>query len=232
MLQSVGHLVVAVVLAALAALALRVWLRARRSYTTIVVLVSGGLVYDNAVLGVGRWLGHGSVLEALSLPRFVLHALTTPLLIIVGFGALRAFGVRWARDRAAHAAACVVATALVAWGVVTDIVLLDLEEQSDAGVVSYGNAAGSVPVPAIATIVALIAAGVALWHVAGWRWLALGATAMLVASGLGSISGLLTNLGELSLIGSLVATEREAARRSASARPTARRESPARAGSR
>lgn len=213
MLSSIGHLAVAVVLGVLTVLAIRTWEESRRPYTAIVALVGAGLVYDNAVLGIGRWLGHGSVLEALSVPRFALHAFSTPLLVIVGYGALRSFGVRWAQRRATHAVACAVASALVVWGVIADLALLELDEQSDAGVVSYGNGAAGAPVPAIATIVALIVAGALLWRRGGWPWLALGATVMLVASGLGGVSGLLTNVGELSLVGALVATEREAVRR-------------------
>lgn len=210
MVQSIIHLAVAAVLGVLAIAAWRSWARFGRSYTLIVILVAVGLTYDNAILGLGRWIGHGPALEALSLPRFVLHALSTPLLVIVGFGAARAAGIRWAQQRGPHVAACLVATALVAWGVVTDIVLLELEEQSDGGIVSYGNALGAVPVPAIATIVGLIGFGVVIWRTNGWVWTALGAAVMFVASGLGSISGLLTNVGELALIVSLVATERAA----------------------
>lgn len=225
MIASILHLLVAAVLAGLTVVAARTWARHHRSYTLIVVVVAAGLTYDNAILGLGRWIEHGSTLEALSLPRFVWHALTTPLLIIAGFGAARAFGWAWARNRTAHAAACTLATALVGWGVVTDVVRLDMERQSDGGIVSYGNAAAGLPVPAIATIVVLIAFGAAVWRAAGWPWLAAGAAVMFVASGLGAISGLLTNVGELALISSLVATERRvtATSRSADRHPAARR---------
>ncbi len=217
MIASILHLAVAVVLAGLTAVAARMWTRHHRSYTLLVVAVAAGLTYDNTVLGLGRWLGHGSTLEALSLPRFVWHALATPLLVIVGFGAARAFGAGWARGRAAHAAACTLATTLVGWGVVTDVVRLETETQADGGIVSYGNAAAGLPVPAIATIVVLIAFGAAVWRTASWPWLAAGAALMFVASGLGSVSGLITNVGELALISSLVATEHRITTTSASA---------------
>ncbi|QGG95960.1 hypothetical protein [Actinomarinicola tropica] len=212
MVTSVLHLVVAVVLAGLTAYGLVVWRRHRRSYTLIVVAVGLGLVYDNAVLGIGRWLGHGSTLEALSYPRFWIHALITPLLIIVGVGAARTLAGGWARSRIGHAAVCLVATGLVVWGVVIDIVGLELDQQSEAGLLSYGNAAASAPVPAIATIVILLGFGAWVWRAAGWPWLAVAAGVMFIASGLGAISGLLTNVGELSLIAGLVATEERAGR--------------------
>lgn len=124
MLQSLLHLAVAVVIAGLTAVAIGLWARHRRSYTLIVVAVGLGLTYDNAVLGLGRWIGHGELLEALSWPRFLIHALITPLLIIVGVGAARGMRLGWAQRRSVHAAFCVGATALVAWGLVTDVVRL------------------------------------------------------------------------------------------------------------
>ena len=40
----------------------------------------------------------------------------------------------------------------------------------------------SIPVPAVLTIVALIAIGIALWRAAAWPWLAVGAVIMFVAA--------------------------------------------------
>ena len=213
MLTSLVHLLVAALLAALCVGAVGTWRRDHRTYTLLVVVVLGGLVYDNLVLGLGRWLGEGSLLEAASWPRFVVHALATPLLVIVGFGAARSFGLRWAARRDLHAAACGLATVLIVWGLATEVVGLDLRAEWEGGVLSYGAADPSAPVPAIATILALLAVGVALWRTCSWPWLAVGAGVMFVASGLGGVAPLLTNVGELALAASLVATEREAGRR-------------------
>lgn len=222
MVTSVLHLAVAVTLAGLTAYGWTVWRRHHRSYTLIVVAVGLGLVYDNAILGIGRWFEHGSTLEVLSYPRFWIHALITPLLIIVGVGAARTLAGGWARNRMAHAAVCLVATGLVAWGVMVEILRLELEEQTEAGLSSYGNANAGAPVPAIATILILLAFGAWVWKAAGWPWLAVAAGVMLVGSGLGAISGLLTNIGELTLIAGLVATEEHAGRHQASVRTAAR----------
>jgi hypothetical protein len=213
MFASVVHLLVTAVLGVLCAAAVASWRQHHRTYSLIVSVVIAGLVYDNAVLGLGRWLGEGSLLEGLSWPRFLVHALVTPLLIIVGFGAARSFGLGWAQRRDLHAAACSLATLLVGWGLLSEVFGLALEPQRDAGVLSYGAASTSAPVPAIATILVLVAVGAALWKVAGWPWLAVGALVMFVASGLGGVSPLLTNVGELALAASLVATERQAGRR-------------------
>ena len=213
MLASLVHLVVAALLAALCVKVVQAWRRDRRTYSLLVTVVIAGLVYDNLVLGAGRWVGEGALLEALSWPRFVVHALATPLLVIVGFGAARSFGLRWAARRDLHAAACSVAVVLLLWGLVTEVVGLDLRPEWAGGVLSYGAATSATPVPAIATILVLLAFGAMLWRTCGWPWLALGAAVMFAASGLGGVSPLLTNVGELALAAALVATEREAGRR-------------------
>lgn len=213
MIASLVHLVVAALLATLCVKVVTAWRRDHRSYSLLVAAVLAGLVYDNVVLGLGRWLGEGGLLEGLTWPRFVVHALATPLLVIVGFGAARSFGLRWAGRRDLHAVACSLATLLVVWGLVTEVVGLDLRAEWDGGVLGYGAATSSVPVPAIATILALLGVGAVLWRTCGWPWLAIGAGAMFVASGLGGVSPLLTNVGELALAAALVATEWEAGRR-------------------
>lgn len=40
-------------------------------------------MYDNLIVGYGRFIGDGPVLKALSQPRFFLHEVTLPPLILV-----------------------------------------------------------------------------------------------------------------------------------------------------
>lgn len=42
-----------------------------------------GLVYDNLIVGYGRFIGDGQLLKALSQPRFFLHEVALPLMILV-----------------------------------------------------------------------------------------------------------------------------------------------------
>ena len=42
-----------------------------------------GLVYDNLIVGYGRFIGEGPLLKKLSQPRFFLHEVTLPLLVLV-----------------------------------------------------------------------------------------------------------------------------------------------------
>ncbi len=49
------------------------------------ILIILGLIYDNAIISVGASIGAGSYLKSLSMPRFILHDLLTPTLLLNGF---------------------------------------------------------------------------------------------------------------------------------------------------
>ena len=65
---------------------LRLFLQHRYPATVPLLIVLFGLVYDNAVLAGGAWIGHGELLERLSVPRFFMHAFGTPLLMLSAIG--------------------------------------------------------------------------------------------------------------------------------------------------
>jgi uncharacterized protein (TIGR03382 family) len=172
------------------AVRLRAWL---------VVVVAAALVYDNAVIAVGRLVGEGEVLEGLNAGRYVGHALFTPLLVVVGAG----LADRWRRSLTGLAAV------LVALGVWTDIVRLRLVPERYADTLRYvnDNAAGP-PVPAVVAMLVLIGVGVVLWRRDAWPWLFAGAAVMFAAAGAGFAVPWLGNLGELVLLTAVTLTLR------------------------
>ena len=91
-----------------------------------------GLVYDNLMLGLGSLAGESAVMEALSVPRYLMHALFTPLLII--FAALSADRLDVPGYRSRERLTLWGAVAFVAiWiGLISDLVNLHLEPR-DAG---------------------------------------------------------------------------------------------------
>src|SRR5690606_28544598 len=132
--------------------------RADRSwYLALVALVTVGLVYDNGIIAVGRLIGEGPLLQALNHPRFVIHALVTPTLVIVGVGLARRCGAAWARRRWVHAVFCLVATALIGYGIATEVVGLQLVVERDGDALRYSAAESAPPIPSIITILVLIA---------------------------------------------------------------------------
>lgn len=210
---------VSVIFAVLALAVLGVGAAAARLRAWLVVVVTAALVYDNAVIALGRALGEGEPLRALNTGRFAAHALLTPLLVLVAALLVRA-------GRALLAGAAVLAAVLVVLGVYADVVRLRLAPERYADTLRYVNdAAAGPPVPAVVAILVLIAVGVVLWRRDGWPWLSAGAVAMFAAAAAGFAVPWLGNLGELVLLTTVVLTVRHAA--AAGAAPAPARPAPA-----
>lgn len=170
------------------------------------LLVTAGLVYDNAMLAFGESLGFGQQLEQLSVPRYFLHAISTPLLILTALGFIQRTGAQWSTAKTTMVLVVLLVISLVVFGIWTDMVTLRLEAQQEEGLVSYGNAS-TIPVAPIATIVALIAAGLVVWRRGGGVALLLGALLEFAAAAMGGALVFAGNLGELALLAGLVWTD-------------------------
>lgn len=177
-------------------------------YTLLLALVIFGMFYENAIVGLGVWIGQGPLLQGLNAGRYLIHVFLTPLLVIVAFGLARKAGVAWAHSRRAHAVACLLAVLLIALGVYLDLFQLALTPAMEMGILRYANTGGmpGPPIPAILTILVIIAAGFNIWRKTGWIWLLLGSAAMFLAAGAGASLLLLGNSGEILLMLSLITT--------------------------
>ena len=217
-MMSIYFLLYALAHIALFGWALRLFLQHRHPATVPLLIVLFGLIYDNAVLAGGAWIGHGEVLERLSVPRFFMHAFGTPLLMLSALGLVRRSGADWARRGVVAGGLVALTLAMIAVGVEADLLRLDLVAKEPAGVVSYGNAStAGPPIAPVATIVVLIAAGMVVWRRNGGLWLLAGAVAQLVAAAIGDTIVIAGNLGELALLAGLIVTD---ARLSNSLEPT------------
>ena len=56
------------------------------------LLVLAALVFDNLIIGIGKFIGDGPLLEGLNLARFWIHAFVTPVLAAWALHALRRAG--------------------------------------------------------------------------------------------------------------------------------------------
>lgn len=193
---------------ALFAWALRLFLSYRHPATVPLLIVTFGLVYDNMLLGAGAGIGHGEMLETLSVPRFFMHAFGTPLLMLTALGLVRRSDAPWSRSTILAAGIALLTLAMIAVGVEVDLLRLDLAPKAPAGVVSYGNAAShGPPVAPIVTILVLIAAGMVVWRRGAGPWLLLGALIQFAAAAIGDSIVIAGNLGELALLAGLVITD-------------------------
>lgn len=202
----------------------------------LLVPVLIGLVYDNAMLAFGTYLGEGRVLEWMSAPRYVLHGLCTPLLVI--FAALCAdrLDVPGYRDRGRLTLWGAVAFLAMLLGLVGDLVELDLNPVMNDGVLSYKNATSGPPIAEILTVVALLIIGGTMQRYARWPWIFVGAAQMFVLAAFFLENGQLQNVGEIVLLSCCLATgalcvQRVRAERDARRTRALKREVPASASS-
>ena len=88
-----------------------------------------------------------------------------------------------------------------------DLEALELTPATDGDALRYANAAAAgPPVPALGTVLILIAIGMTTWRQVRSLWLLLGSVTMLVTAAAGMSVLWLGNFGELVLYASIVAT--------------------------
>ena len=202
---------------ALAYLALLIWgvaLASRDRWWTpanLPLLVVAALVYDNLMLGTGRFIGEGPLLEGLNYARFVIHAAITPVLVAWALHTLRRAGFGWAHARWYQVVSIGAALALTVLEFFLEVRGLSLAPQEEYGVLSYGNVEPASGPPLMVLIVAfvLLVCGAMVWKRQGWPWLFVGALVMTIGSAvqLPVDSGAVTNAFELALLISILATK-------------------------
>ena len=161
---------------AIAALALlvAVFLRflARRSLGRLALcLVLFGLFWDNLILALGNPIGSGPLLLALSLPRFYLHQLFLPWIILTAIEHAARGGATWAEGRRALVWGLVASLALMVTGIMTRLVGLQLEPAVMDGVQRY--VATTSKGPPLVSILGIGFLGLASFlgpRKRGWHW--------------------------------------------------------------
>ena len=184
--------------------------RGRVSLADIPLLVILGLIYDNTLIASGRFIGEGPLLETLSLGRYWVHALVTPLLVVWAWHACRRSGARWAATRTAATAAAILAAALVVLEYVTVIAPLQLQPSVEYGVLTYSSAdtPSGPPLMVLFVTAALLTAAITVW-VKQRIWVLTGGTALMIIGSAVPIpveSAAVTNIFELILLTSILWT--------------------------
>lgn len=203
----------------------KLWAETGRPVALLIVLVGGTLLfYDNFRIGIGRFIGQGDLLYAMSVPAFAWHWALLPLLVIAAGSIARLAGLPWARSRLVMGAFCVIAVGLSAMDIpkifamelhaaclddtvryTTSVKESQLCSPTDT-VVPSGAEAANV---AIITNVFVLAVGIALWIQRRWAWMAVGAGLMFVAAGAFATSRYslpISNLGEICITLGLITT--------------------------
>ncbi|MFZ1771775.1 MAG: hypothetical protein WAU00_21365 [Caldilinea sp.] len=153
---------------------LRLWLAASRLSTALLLAVTFGVFYDNLILALGNVIGASALLWGLSLPRFLLHQLLLPWLILAMVDLARQAGHPWTQSRVAWWGGVLASALVMLAGAATRLAGLTLEPAVLDGVMRY--VAVGVSGPPIVSIVSVGfagIAGIAFWRHDAWPWITL-----------------------------------------------------------
>jgi hypothetical protein len=206
---------------------LREWQHRRQPVLGLLAFLILALPYDTALVGAGRFIGTGDLLETLSGPRFMLFALSVPLILIVLASLARLAGFAWAQPRWFVGGVCLLATAFIAyswreilffpelqpacWADTLRYVPSTLPSQICPGIAPSPAVTGALPLSALLALPGMVILGAALWWKRQWPWLFVYALAGIVLLGLpparvGPIPGFVGDA--LNLVGLVLAARR------------------------
>lgn len=177
-----------------------------------------GLVYDNLIVGLGRFIGPGELLKAISWPRFWIHWLFGAWLIIACGAILRLAGFAWAQHRGVMVAFCALTSALMVldlpyfWTTdlhpVCEFDLVRYSVQVPAELVCFPGQAAvpglGPPIAAVITCLVVIATGVVVMIRRRFPWLFAGGLLMLLSAMPPLSTYKLDNFGEILIAGGCI----------------------------
>ncbi|SEN48472.1 hypothetical protein [Lihuaxuella thermophila] len=178
-----------------------------------VLFIIVGLIYNNLILSVGRWIGVGDVLEVLSMFRYLLHVLLTPTLVFVALDILRRIHVEWSEYLSTRIVYNLYTFSLTVVGVYSEILWINLEPTEINGVLAYIPADSNIhfSYSTFLTLIPLLISGIVVWKRLRWPILIFGVL-MALAGGVLTLASESMSLGsafELILMWSLVVTEQK-----------------------
>lgn len=221
-----SFLILGLALANLALLAwtLACWWQHRHPVLLVLAFLVMILPFDAAVVGVGRWLGEGALLEVLNGVRFRLLGLSLPVLLVVAMVVARLGALRWAQGTWLVPASVMLGAVFILLDWQDIFRTPDLHPACWQDVLRYlpsvpadqacrpgqGGVELAVRLPpaAFLALPALVLTGIHLWWKRRWPWLFWGGVALFVlpglaAAGAGPLPGF---LGDTLGLTALVAT--------------------------
>lgn len=188
-------------------------------FSFVLLFVIFGLIYDNFVLSIGRFIGQGKLLANLSCLRFWFHALFTPMLIIFVWQISKNLRLKWANSEISKVTIFLLTLGLIIYQWYQSIRQLKLEASWERDVLLYESAVEqNIPFMVLITTVIVGWVGILLWKHQKFYWLFIGTAIMIVGSALSiwfkNIP--IMNLFELLFIVSLLLTSKFQLERTAS----------------
>lgn len=178
--------------------------------SNVLLLVIAGLVYDNFVIALGKYIGEGNVLENLNYFRFVIHAFFTPTLILFALSICRDLGLEWAKKTLWKGVFLLLTLGLILYELLTSVWGLILAPNFKNGLFTYESVKYASPIMVIMVSVVLLVAGIILLKKFRSPWLLIGTVLMGLSGPLANWikSFPITNIFEFILILSLLMTKR------------------------
>ena len=181
-------------------------------WTSFVYLIILARIYDNGIIGIGRWIGEGDLLETLNLLRFWTHAFLTPLLVLFAVGTLKESGIAWAQKKWLTISAIIYTLILIGIEIWLEASQLTLKAEEEYGVLRYVSTeeASGPPIMILLVTLVLIVTSAILWKKTKWPVFFIGAIVMTIGSAvpINVESGAVTNAFELFLLFTLIWTKR------------------------
>ena len=147
------------------------------------LLPIAAVVYDNLIIALGSYIGEGPLLEALTIPRFVGHALFTPIWIVAGVElALRAKAFA-EHERMLRIGSWVLYGFMVVIGLLNEVVFFQGELVTEGDVLYYTNVGRVLtpPPPSLTMLLVLLVCGAIVFWRTRWPWMLLGALVVLAS---------------------------------------------------
>lgn len=147
--------------------------RFRWSLRSFVHLVIIGLIFDNAVIASGKFIGEGEFLAFLNEMRYWFHAFITPTLVLYALGLLRLTNAKWRRSRLALGSFLLITAGLIVYEIQAGILNKTLEPVWEYGVLRYNTVESSSgpPIMILLVMAVLLVTSIILWKLTKWPWM-------------------------------------------------------------
>lgn len=177
--------------------------------TSWVLFIILALVYDNAVLSLGIWVGRSDLFEMLSLVRYLLHVLLIPTLVYVSHDILRRIRIEWSEYFVIHAVYHLYTFFLTVLGIFTNFLWVEIVPKEVGGVMQYLPQQVQFPIVSMLVFIPLIISGYLVWKKMRWPILIFGVILTMIGGVLAFVLKLpgWAAVFEFILMGSLVLTE-------------------------
>jgi hypothetical protein len=169
------------------------------------------LFYDSFVSGIGFLVGESQLLKFLNFFRYAFHVFISPLLCYIVFKISQKMGVKIAQRKGAEIAVWVLVIVFIIWGFLHDLAFLNLTPSVAWGVLLYGHAEPTIPLPIIFINIFVIINSILIWKSTGWPVLFITSLAMffigmIQIKELGQVPG---NAGEILFIYGFLLSQRK-----------------------